>query len=93
MDFGASDIEYTWAQPIPADTFDGVDIRLGAPIHEDDPVPSCRNADGPYHDGQFVLVTDGFLLSDNVELLSGRVIDTDFACSDHDPVEITFRLK
>ena len=30
--FGASDIAYTWAQPIPPETFDGVDIELVAPL-------------------------------------------------------------
>ena len=64
--FGASDIAYTWAQPIPPETFDGVDIQLVAPLDEAGPVPSCRNADGPYHEGQYVLTVDGFLVSPNV---------------------------
>lgn len=91
--FGVSGEEYTWAQPFPIELLEGTGIRLADTLDPENPVPSCRNADGPYHEGQFVLVTDGFLLSDNVELISGRVIDTDFACSDHEPVEITFRLK
>lgn len=44
--FGAADQEYSWAQPIPDETFDGFAVRLVAPLDEQNPVPSCRNADG-----------------------------------------------
>ena len=91
--FGASDQEYTWAQPIPEGTFDGLHIRLVAPLDEDDPVPSCRNADSAYHEGQYVLTIDGFLVSDNVSVQSAAVADTGFAYSDHNPVEMTFSLE
>ena len=91
--FGESDIEYTWAQPIPPETFDGVDIRLIAPLDEDAPVPSCRNADGPYHEGQYVLTVDGFLVSPNVEVSDSRVLDTAFRYSDHNPVSMDFILQ
>ena len=91
--FGEADQEYSWAQPIPESVFDGVDITLVAPLDEDDPVPSCRNADGPYHQGQYVLTVDGFLVSANVEVQESLVIETGFAYSDHEPVEMTFVLK
>jgi endonuclease/exonuclease/phosphatase family metal-dependent hydrolase len=91
--FGKGDKEYTWAQPIPPETFDGVDIELVAPLDEDDPVPSCRNADGPYHEGQYVLTIDGFLVSPNVEVRSSGVVDYAFKYSDHNPVYMTFVLK
>lgn len=91
--FGEADQEYSWAQPIPESVFDGVDITLVAPLDEDDPVPSCRNADGPYHQGQYVLTVDGFLVSANVEVQESQVIETGFAYSDHEPVEMTFVLK
>ena len=91
--FTAADTVYTWAQPIPADTFDGVDIALVAPLDEDSPVPSCRNADGPYNDRQYVLTVDGFLVSPNVAVEESRVIDTGFAYSDHNPVEMTISLQ
>ncbi len=81
-----------WAQPIPEGTFDGYHISLVAPLDEDQPVPSCRNADGPYHPGQMVLTVDGFLVSENVEVVDSAVIDTGFAYSDHNPVELRFRL-
>ena len=91
--FGKSDIEYTWAQPIPDSMFDGLNIAPVAPINEANPVPSCRNADGPYHEGQYTLTIDGFLISDNVQVVLADVIDTQFAYSDHNPVVLHFILQ
>ncbi|MCQ2431235.1 MAG: endonuclease/exonuclease/phosphatase family protein [Clostridia bacterium] len=90
--FGVSDHGYTWAQPIPAGTFDGHDIILSVPFDADNPVPSCRNADGPYHPEQYVVTVDGYLVSRNVEVHLCQVIDTQFAYSDHNPTEMTFVL-
>ena len=50
-------------------------MSLIAPLDEGNPVPSCRNADGPYHQGQYVLTVDGFLVSDNVTVTSSDVVD------------------
>lgn len=91
--FGAADKEYSWAQPIPAGTLDGFSVQLIAPLEETAPVPSCRNADGPYHPGQYVLTVDGFLVSDNVTVTESSVIDTGFAFSDHNPVRMCFVLE
>ena len=91
--FGEADQEYTWAQPIPEDTFDEFNVSLIAPLDEGNPVPSCRNADGPYHQGQYVLTVDGFLVSDNVTVTSSDVVDLGFAYSDHNPVEMRFVLE
>ena len=90
--FGKSDIEYTWAQPIPPELFEGTNIALIAPIDESNPIPSCRNADGPYHEGQYTLTIDGFMVSDNVQVLACAVVDTGFAYSDHNPVTLQFLL-
>ena len=90
--FGKSEIEYTWAQPLPEGIFDGRSASLVAPLDPDSPVPSCRNADGPYHKGQYVLTIDGFLVTPNVTVVSSEVIDTGFAWSDHNPVSMTFVL-
>lgn len=90
--FGKSDIEYTWAQPIAEGAFDGRNVALVAPLDPENPVPSCRNADGPYHAGQYVLTIDGFLVTPNVTVISSEVIDTGFAFSDHNPVAMTFTL-
>ncbi len=91
--FGESEIEYTWAQPIPDEMFDGTNISLVAPLDKDNPVPSCRNADGPYHAGQYVVTVDGFLVTDNVTVESTNVIDFGFVYSDHNPVKMIFTLE
>lgn len=90
--FGAADKEYSWAQPIPDGVFDNTDVTLVAPLDENAPVPSCRNADGPYHEGQYVLTVDGFMVTPNVAVSAAEVIDTGFAYSDHNPVKMTFTL-
>ena len=92
LHFGAADQEYSWAQPIPEGVFDGYDVQLIAPLDESDPVPSCRNADAPYHEGQYVVTVDGFLVSDNVTVNSATVIDTGFAYSDHNPICMSVTL-
>ena len=91
--FGEADQSYSWAQPIPEGTFDGVDVTLVTPLDESAPVPSCRNADGPYHPGQYVLTVDGFLVTPNVAAAQATVLDTGFAYSDHNPVAMTFTLS
>ena len=71
----------------------GTGITLAAPLDENAPVPSCRNADAPYHEGQYVLTVDGFLVSGNVTVEEAAVLDTGFAHSDHNPVSLTFTLN
>ena len=91
--FGEADQDYSWAQPIPDGLFDGYDITLVAPLDENDPVPSCRNADSAYHEGQYVLTVDGFMVSKNVAVESAEVVDTGFQWSDHNPVKMVFTLQ
>ena len=90
--FGISAGDYTWAQPLPEELFRDKNITLVPPLDPENPVPSCRNADAPYHEGQYVVTVDGFLVSDNVTINSATVIDTGFAYSDHNPVTMTFTL-
>ena len=93
--FGKPDVEYTWAQPIPDSMFEGRNITLIAPIDEANPIPSSRNADGPYHEGQYTLTIDGFLVTDNVKVTYANAVDTGalFSYSDHNPVEMRFILQ
>ena len=91
--FGGSAEGYTWAQPLPEGIWDGTNLSLVAPLDETNPVPSCRNADAPYHEGQYVLTVDGFVVSDNVTVEQAVVEDTGFAWSDHNPVSMRFVLN
>ena len=88
---GASE-EYTWAQPFPTELLDGTGLSLCAPLDRSNPVPSCRNADSAWHEGQYVVTVDGFIVSDNIAVESAEVVDTGFAYSDHNPVSLRFRL-
>lgn len=55
--------------------------------------PSTRNTDIPYSKDSFVVTLDGFIISDNVESTYVDVVDTGFQFSDHNPVEMRFKLK
>lgn len=91
--FGVSTEGYTWAQPIKTELFEGKNLTLVAPLDESAPVPSCRNADAPYHEGQLLLTVDGFIVSSNVTVSESFVYDTEFAYSDHQPVVMSFLLE
>ena len=57
-------------------------------------MPSCRDCDTGYIPGKtFVVVVDGFIVSDNIDVIECRVIDDDFQCTDHNPVKMTFKLN
>ena len=84
----ANGAAYTWAQPFPTELLAGTGIALYAP----DNLPSCRNADAPYHPAQYVVTVDGFLASDNITVLDAEVLDTGFRYSDHNPAAMRFRL-
>ena len=80
----------SWAQPCPTDR-----IEEHFFLCREEPVqtPTCRDSGEPYELGQsFVNVVDGFICSDNIQVKQTRVVDTEFAYSDHNPVELTFVL-
>ncbi len=91
--FGIDGENYTWAQSFPFELLENTGFSLVAPLDINNPIPSCRNADGPYNSEQFVITIDGFIVSDNVEVISSNVIDTGFKYSDHNPVKMKFILK
>ncbi len=96
-DFGTLDNkDYSWAKPFPKEILEGSGISLVVPYDPVLKVPSCRNPNAAWtHDNatQFVITVDGFLVSDNVEVKTCEVVNTDFAYSDHNPVRMTFELK
>lgn len=56
--------------------------------------PTCRSTDMPYEKGvNYTVVLDGFIVSDNVEVVSVENIDTDFLYSDHNPAVMKFVLN
>lgn len=70
------------------------DISLYSPKGESYPVASCRNCDIGYEKGvTFELTVDGFLVSDNVSVVSTTVLNCGFENSDHNPVMLKFLLS
>lgn len=90
--FGISGEAYTWSQAFPTELLPE-ELSLIAPLDEENPVPSCRNSDAPYHEEQFVVTLDGFLISPNVTVENAVVVDAAFAYSDHNPVTMLFTLN
>lgn len=57
----------------------------------DDSYPTCRLLNAPYtgsYETSQVYVLDGFIISDNLEVSQISVINTDFAYTDHQPVQM-----
>lgn len=69
------------------------DIKTVLPFNPDKPAGSCRDASEPLSSSTKVCNIDGFLISDNIELIKSDVVDNNFEYSDHNPVYMTFKLK
>ena len=88
---GGENSDFGWAQPLPKAKLDEYGILRA--ISYDDLVPTCRNCDVPYKKGNFTVIVDGFLVSQNVAVESVKNVDAQFAYSDHNPVVMSFKLK
>ena len=91
---GGETVDFGWAQPFPVDLL----AQYGGIVRADQytdptPKPTCRNCDIPYREGNFTIIVDGFLVSENVEITYLENIVTGFAYSDHNPVRMKFILK
>ncbi len=88
--FERSDGDYTWAKALDLSILPDDFLLYGGTN-----APSCRNAEFPFRgDGtDFVLSVDGVIVSDNVDVITCKAIDTRFAYSDHNPVKCEFMLK
>ena len=81
----------------PADWTPGTlgDLPAGWQYAWDSAAPTCRLLNQPYSAGssgtQFYVI-DGFILSPNVEPVSVRTQDAEFAVTDHNPVVLEARL-
>lgn len=90
--FGVESPGLNWTKPFPTDLLDSHLQAIG-PFDENNMIPSCRNVDVPYSENPFVLTVDGFIVSDNVEVVESKVFDAKFRYSDHNPVYLDFNLK
>lgn len=68
--------------------------NLGLSFQTATNAPTCRSTDMPYTEGvNYTVVIDGFITSNNVEVVLVENIDARFLYSDHNPVMLKFRLK
>ncbi len=89
---GVTGTDFGWAQPFPVELLpDG--IRRCTQYTDGASVPTCRNCDVPYDENTFVVIVDGFLVSDNVSVTRLENIDMSFEYTDHNPVLMRFTLK
>ena len=91
--FGVSGANFSWANPFPTEVLP-YGITLVAPYDPANPIPTCRNADSPWDpETNFQITIDGFLVSENIEVISCEVTDQQFAYSDHQMVQLEFKLE
>lgn len=94
--FGTKELEDNWAKPFQTELLPKemkVANKLLVKEQVEQLAPSCRNANEPYKKGKtFVIMVDGFLISNNVELVEFETVNTEFEYSDHNPVRMKFRL-
>lgn len=91
---GTDDAGFGWAQPFPKEILDEYP-GINRALNYDDPEykPTCRNCDIPYQEGNFTIIVDGFLYTDNITVTSLKNIVTGFEYSDHNPVVMKFKLN
>ena len=84
--------EFGWAQPFPESLLPDC-IERCTEYSSDKLIPTCRNCDIPYEEGNDTFIVDGFLVTDNIEVITVSNIQTNFSYSDHNPVVLEFILK
>ena len=99
-DFTCDSIEYfnpgsgesfSWCAPFPDDIIPEGFIKCAD--YAEGMVPSTRNTDIPYSEDSFVVILDGFIVSDNIEYTYVQNVDEGFQYTDHNPVVLKFILK
>lgn len=88
---GGGAVDFGWAQPFPIEMLPDCLVRCDE-YSSEKLVPTCRNCDVPYKEGNPVFIVDGFIVSENVRVIALENIDTGFTYSDHNPVRLVFSL-
>lgn len=88
---GMGTLDFGWAQPFPEELIpEGFSRAISYKNGEMN--PTCRDCDIPYEEGNFTIIVDGFIVSDNVTVVEVENIVTGFTYSDHNPVVMKFIL-
>lgn len=90
--FGFESNGLNWTKTFPSEKLDD-HLRLIPPVNLDHPVPTVRDTEEPWNGKNFVTVIDGFIVSDNVEVVKADAIDNNFMYSDHNPIHMDFILR
>lgn len=88
---GGEGVSFGWAQPFP-DRLLPSEISRAIDYDDGEILPTCRNCDVAYKEGNFTIIVDGFLVSQNVQVDSVQNLQTGFVYSDHNPVKMQFTL-
>ncbi|MCM1989725.1 endonuclease/exonuclease/phosphatase family protein [Oceanirhabdus seepicola] len=59
----------------------------------DESAPTARSLSRPYDENSFKAVVDGFIISNNIDVIQVKNLEYDFKYSDHNPVVMKFKLK
>jgi endonuclease/exonuclease/phosphatase family metal-dependent hydrolase len=92
LNSGMGTLDFGWAQPFPEELIpEGFSRAISYKDGETN--PTCRDCDVPYEEGNFTIIVDGFIISDNVRVVEVENIVTGFTYSDHNPVVMKFALE
>lgn len=87
----------SWAYPFPRSNLpEGFSFAMDFLSEEQKAVlpDTSRMTDIPYDkERSYVVTLDGFIISDNIELVDYNTIVTEYRYSDHEPVRLQFQLK
>ena len=86
-----TDKEYSWCHPFPAEVIpEGFSRCMD---YTESMTATSRYTNEPYNENSFVVILDGFIISDNVDCTYVQNIDTGYQYTDHNPVLMKFMLK
>ena len=86
-----TDKTYSWCYPFPAEVIpEGFSRCID---YTEGMTATSRYTNEPYNENSFVVILDGFIVSDNVDCTYVQNIDTGYQCTDHNPVLMKFLLK
>lgn len=85
-----NDTEFGWAQPLPTELLSD-DFKI-CTNYTGKLTPTCRNCDVPYSENCFTAIVDGFIVSQNITVVSVENVDAQFEYSDHNPVVMKFKI-
>ena len=91
MKLNNSTADFGWAKPFPDELIPSSFSKC-TNYSDEKLMPTCRNCDVPYEEGNFTIIVDGFIVSDNVTCNTVNNIYTSFTYSDHCPVVMKFTL-